>query len=221
MTISDATHALARRTLSRRTPDRADGESSEGLRLADAMDRLEPTWVEAVAVVQSVCAQLGPGETPPALDAILISPSGAVSFPPAGVCDDISAVKGVGRLLSGILRKEGCPMQVWEATERAQRAPAVVGSARAFGAALTCLPAAQGPRELQQYAQSARELAPLTARSAATSFGLAGLTARAGFLLLMVAMGGIGAGVSVGALVATKTLGTSVAPVIALADAGR
>ena len=52
------------------------------MRLMDAIGRVEPTWVEAVAVVQAVCAQIGPGQAPPDLGGIMLSKSGAVSFPP-------------------------------------------------------------------------------------------------------------------------------------------
>ena len=187
------------------------------MRLVDAIKRVEPTWVEAIAVVQAVCDQLAPGDAAPALDAIMISASGTVSFPPAGTADDISTVKAAGRLLSGILRTGDCPMPVWEATERARRSPSAVGTARAFGAALTCFPAAQGAHELQQYFVAARRLAPPTARPATAPFSFAGLTARAGLVLLLVAMGGIGAGVSVGTLVAARTLDTPAPSIVIMA----
>ncbi|MCC6991509.1 MAG: hypothetical protein IT181_21085 [Acidobacteria bacterium] len=221
MTITEATHALAVQPRQRRMAEVASGLSGDGMRLVDVMARVEPTWVEAVAVVQAVCAQLAPGEAAPALDAIRVSLNGDVSFPLTGPADDISTVKAVGRLLTGILRTGDCPMPVWEASERARRTPAAVGSARAVGAALTCFPAAQGPHELAQFVQSACTMAPPTARPATASFSSASLTARAGLLVLMVAMGGIGAGVSVGTLLATKTLGVPRAPLVALAEARR
>ncbi len=217
MTITEATHAIATLSRTERAPERVTALSGESMRLVDAIKRVEPTWVEAVAVVQAVCAQLAPGEAAPALDAIMISQSGTVSFPPAGSADDLSTVKAVGRLLSGILRTGDCPMPVWEATERARRSPSAVGTARAFGAALTCFPAAQGAHELQQYFLASRKLAPPTARPATAPFSFAGLSARAGLVLLLVAMGGIGAGVSVGTLVATKTLGTPAPSVVIMA----
>lgn len=220
MTITEATHAMAVQSRPMPVPEAA-GPGGGTMRLVDVIARVEPTWVEAVAVVQAVCAQLAPGEAAPALDAIRVSVHGEVSFAPTGPADDITTVKAVGRLLTGILRTGDCPMPVWEASERARRTPAAVGSARAFGAALTCFPAAQGAHELAQFVQSARTLAPPTARPATASFSAASLTARAGLLLLIVAMGGIGAGVSVGALVATRTLGVPVPPSVTLADARR
>jgi hypothetical protein len=220
MTITEATHALAVRSRPLPAPEAA-GLAGGTMRLVDVIARVEPTWVEAVAVVQAVCAQLAPGEAAPALDAIRVSLNGEVSFAPTGPADDITAVKAVGRLLTGILRTGDCPMPVWEASERARRTPAAVGSARAFGAALTCFPAAQGAHELAQFVQSARTMAPPTARPATASFSAASLTARAGLLVLIVAMSGIGAGVSVGALLATKTLGAPVAPLVALTEARR
>lgn len=221
MTITEATHAMAVQPRQPRPPEAARGLPGDTLRLADVMARVEPTWVEAIAVVQAVCAQLAPGQAVPALDAIRLSRSGEVSFPPTGPADDISAVKAVGRLLTGILRTGDCPMPVWEASERARRMPAAVGNVRAFGAALTCFPAAQGPHELAQFVQSACTMAPPTARPATASFSAASLTARAVGLLLVVAMGGIGTGVSIGALLATKTLGSPAAPRAAFADASR
>ncbi len=219
MTIAEATHAMVLQARPPRASGAAAGTAGHVMRLVDVIARVEPTWVEAVAVVQAVCAQLAPGEAAPALDAIRVSTAGQVSFPAAGPADDISTVKAVGRLLTGILRTGDCPMPVWEASERARRTPAAVGSARAFGAALTCFPAAQGPHELALYVQSARTVAPPTARPATASFSAASLTARAGLVVLIVAMGGIGAGVSVGALVATKTLGAAAPPRVVSADA--
>lgn len=203
MTISDATHALGR---PRRHEVPAVARQAGGyLRLADAIARVEPTWVEAVAVVQAVCAQLPAGHEAPTLDTILIGPDGQVTFPPTGIADDVRAVTGAGRLLTAILRTGDCPMPVWEATERARRSPARAGSARAFGASLTCFPPAQGPVELARLHEAARRAAAPTARPATASFAVASLPARAGVMLLAVLMAGIGAGVSVGAFVAART----------------
>ena len=222
MTITEARHAMAALSPTTRPAAGSTAAHGEPMRLVDAMSRFEPTWVEAVAVVQAVCARLLPGEAAPALDTITIAPSGAVSFPPAGIADDITTVAAMGRLLNGILRTGDCPMPVWEATERARRAPAAVGTARNFGAALTCFPAAQGAQELRKYFEAAQRLAPLTARPATASFSATGLTVRAVCVLLMVAMGGIGAGMSVGALVAAKALGARPVPMMmATHQAGR
>lgn len=203
MTITDATHGLVR---PRRHDVTAVPRQAGGfVRLVDAIARVEPTWVEAVAVVQAVCAQLPPCHEVPALDTLLLGGDGQVTFPPTDVADDVRAVTGVGRLLSAILRTGDCPMPVWEATERARRSPTRVGSARAFGASLTCFPAAQGPLELARYHEAARKAAAPTARPATASFAVAGLPARAGIVLLAVLCAGIGAGVSVGAFVAART----------------
>lgn len=207
MTIHDATHALAALSRKERLEERSTATTVEpSMRLVAAIARVEPTWVEAVAVVQAICAQLGPGQAAPPLDTIMISQAGTVSFPPAGTAEDVTTVKALGRLLNGILRTGDCPMPVWEATECARRSPGIIGNARAFGAELTCFPAAQGPRELQLYFQAARRLPPATARPATASFSAGGLTVRAGVLILAAALSGIGAGVSVGALVARKTV---------------
>lgn len=203
MTISDATHALA--APRRREAPSVVRQAGGYVRLVDAIARVEPTWVEAVAVVQAVCAALPACREVPALDTLLIGPDGQVSYPPTETADDVRAVTGAGRLLSAILRTGDCPMPVWEATERARRSPARVGSARAFGASLTCFPAAQGPTELARYHEAARKAAVPTARPATASFAMASLPARAGMVLLAVLMAGIGAGVSVGAFVAART----------------
>lgn len=203
MTISDATHALA--APRRREAPVVARQAGGYVRLADAIARVEPTWVEAVAVVQAVCAQLPAGHAVPALDTLLIGPEGQVTFPPTDAADDVSAVSGAGRLLSAILRTGDCPMPVWEATEAARRSPARLGSARAFGASLTCFPVAQGPIELARYHDAARRAAVPSARPATASFAMVSLPARAGMVLLAVLMAGIGAGVSVGAFVAGRT----------------
>lgn len=205
MTITDATHALAkgRRAAPSKTPSRSADDS---VRLVDVVASVEPTWVEAVAVVQAVCAQLKPGEAAPALDAIRISPAGTVSFEPAGSADPLTTVGAIGQLLAGILRSGDCPLPVWEVSERARRAPASVGDARAFGAALTCLPPAHGPKELAQFVQAARNVAPPRSvppppPRVVPPVKPAKLWARMGIIAVIVA-GGIGAGVSVGTLVA-------------------
>lgn len=207
MTISDATHALARtkRTAVLERP-------AERLRLVDAMTRVEPTWVEAVAVVQAVCAQVPEGHALPALEAIVLESGGRLSFAPTGAADDSAAVGAAGRLLSTILRTGDCPMPLWEAMERARRAPGRFRTARAFGASLRCFPAAQGPQELARYYDATRRAATPTARPATASFSTAALTVRAGLLLAAVLLGGIGTGVSVGAYVATRVVVPAPAP---------
>ncbi len=180
-------------------------ELGDPMRLTDAIGRVEPTWVEAVAIVQAVCAQLEPGQAPPSLGDIMLSATGTVSFPPSDVADADAAVKAAGRLLTGILRQGDCPMPVWEATEGARRAPQTFGSARAFGESLTCFPAHQGPRELAAYFQSSRRLVKNPARPATALFGLHGLTVRALTVILAVTFGGVGAGMSVGALLVART----------------
>jgi hypothetical protein len=223
VTITDATHALARQGR-RSEPVKASSRvADDSVRLVELVTVGEPTWAEAVAVVQAVCAQLKPGEAAPALDAIRISSSGAVSFDPAGTADNLTTVTALGALLAAILRSDGCPMLVWEALERARYAPATVGDARAFGASLTCLPPANGPRELAQFVKSAQAPAvpPPAAVVSAEPRRRMTLWARAGFAAWFVAMSGIGAGVSVGALLAAKALGAPVAPRVAVVEARR
>lgn len=201
MTITEATHALA--ALPRQEAPESREASGSPMRLIDAIARVEPTWVEAVAVVQAVCAQLAPGHAAPPLDAIMISSSGAVLFPPMGDADDRSAVKAAGRLLSTILRSGDCPMPVWESMELARRSPQIVGSAQAFGQSLNCFPAPQGPVELAKYYQAARQVAPTAARPAA-SFSLPGFTLRALLAVLLVSLCGVGTGMAMGILVASR-----------------
>ncbi len=181
------------------------------MRLIDAIGRVEPTWVEAVAVVQGVCAQLEPGQAPPDLGDIMLSATGTVSFPPTGAADRDAAVRALGNLLTALLNQGGCPMPVWEASECAHRAPNTFGSARAFGASLTCLPAHQGPQELAAYVQSSRQLAKRLAHPTTAVFGLPGLTARTLMVILAVTFGGVGAGVSVGAAIVARAAPSSTA----------
>lgn len=223
MTMTDATHALAGQAR-RSVPVKAGSRvADDSVRLVELMTSGEPTWAEAVAVVQAVCAQLKPGDAAPALDAIRVSSSGTVAFEPAGTSDNLTTVTAVGQLLAAILRSGDCPLPVWEASERARCAPATVGSARAFGASLTCLPPANGPRELAQFVKSAQAHAvpqPAAVVSAEPRRRMT-LWARAGLAAWFVAMSGIGAGVSVGALLAAKTLGAPVAPRVAVVEARR
>jgi len=233
VTITDATHALASRGRRAAPPKKAAPRvADDSVRLVDLVASVEPSWVEAVAVVQAVCAQVKPGEAAPALESIRISSTGEVSFPSAGNADNAETVRAVGQLLAGILRSADCPLPVWEACERARRSPASVGDARAFGAALTCLPAGHGPRELAQYVRSAD--APAVSQppappapvvpavpARAVSGGLMALWARARFLAVLVAMSGIGAGVSLGAFVAAKALAAPAATAVTLADGHR
>ena len=168
MTITDATHALAVQSRRKARLDAVSRRVTGGVRFVDLAARVEPSWVEAVAVVQAVCAQLQPGQAAPAIDAIRVSTSGEVSFAAVASADEVTAVRGVGRLLTEILPTGDCPLSVIEASERASRAPTALISARAFGDALTCLPHAHGPRELAQYVRAA-EAAARPAMPAAAS----------------------------------------------------
>lgn len=206
MTISDATHALASLHQQKgRTASIGPIEDTTPMRLVDAISRVEPTWVEAVAVVQAIATRLEEGRAVPALDDIMISSSGLVSFPPTAPADDTTAVRAAGRLIQSILRSGDCPMPLWESMEIARRTPHAPGTVRGFGASLTCFPPAQGPSELAKYFQAARKVVGHSARPATASFSLAGLTARAGAVALLVALAGIGAGMGVGTIVAVRT----------------
>jgi hypothetical protein len=187
-------------------PDATPGS----VRLIDVMARVEPTWVEAVAVVQAVCAQLAPNQAPPMAGDIILSNDGAVSFAASGMSDDEAAIKAVGRLLTSILRQGDCPMPVWEATELARRSPQTFGTPQRFGQSLTCFPAHQGPQELAAYVTSSRRQVLNPARPATAVFGMS-LTARALLIVLAVSAGGVGTGMSVGALVARRTVAPRVA----------
>lgn len=221
MTITEATHALARKARFVRSGGRSGAPTAgtaalpsagrDTIRLVDAMARVEPSWVEAVAVVQAVCAQLGAGEAVPALDAISISAAGAVTFAPTSAAPDLAAVRGAGGLLTTILRAGVCPMPLWDATNRAAQAPASFGTARAFGATLSLMPDGQGVKDLQAYVLSAGLRPPTsTAQPGIHGAGLASFVAGRGLMLLLVALCGIGAGLSVGAFVVSRAL--AVAP---------
>lgn len=175
------------------------------MRLVDAIGRIEPSWVEAVAVVQAICARLEPGQAPPALDDIMLSKAGGVSFPPPGRAAADRAVDAAGQLLTAILGQGVCPMPVWDATELARRSPQTFGSARAFGASLTCVPAHQGPHDLAAYFASSLSANAPTYPVPAPGFSVRGLTTLALVVVLAVTLCGIGAGVSVGVLLAART----------------
>jgi hypothetical protein len=214
MTITEATHALAAlQKQGHAARGRAGGSGQEtSMRLVDAMSRVEPTWVEAVAVVQAICAGLEPGRGMPALDEIMISHTGVVSFPPTPPTADAAAIKAAGRLIASILKSGDCPMPLWESMEQARRSPTAAGTVRQYGLSLTCFPATQGGTELAKYFAAARRVVAPTARPATAPFALGALTLRAGLLVLMVALAGIGAGISVGTLVAVRTAPSREAP---------
>ena len=206
MTITEATHALARRARhAAAEPIRAF--TARPMLFVDAMRRVEPTWVEAVAVVQTVCAQLTAGQAAPALNVLTLEPSGAVTFPAAGAGDDLDAVRALGQLLLTTLKGSVCPMHVWEAVERATYQPASFGSARAFGAALTALTSAvHGPRDLRAYYGAVTSSDGTDAREGLSAFARAGVAGRSVAVILLVVATGIGTGMSMGALLVTKAL---------------
>lgn len=146
---------------------RAARDKSASMRLVDAMRCVEPTWVEGVAVVQAVCAQLARGETPPAIGDIVLLRSGAVSFPLGGIIDVDLAIQAMGRLLTVFLRVCGGPLSMWEATELTRSAPMSFGSVQGFGAALTCFPTERGAQELAAYFQQSRDLVRAASPTAA------------------------------------------------------
>ena len=152
MTITEATHALARQARPQRSPSGpprdprapcswwmpSPGSNPRGWRRSPSCRRCASNWRRGTRHQRS-----------------RLSPNLAVRrrlLPAAlGAADDTTTVRAIGNLLSGILRTGDCPLPVWEASERARRSPASVGTPRAFGAAITCFPATQSPRELQQY----------------------------------------------------------------------
>lgn len=198
MTITEATHALAR---ARRTVEPEPTETRP-IRLTDAMRRVEPSWVEAVAIVQSVCSQLPSDRAMPALEALMLGPDGAITFAETVPGDGASAVRAAGRLLTTILGGGECPLLIWDATERASLAPERIGTAQAFGALLTCVAAGQPRRELARYYDTSFRHASGRGASAAGVRAFE-LTARAGMWLMAVLIGGAGVGISVGACVTT------------------
>ncbi len=211
MTITEATHALARA----RRPTTHMPVASGPLRLSDAMRRVEATWVEAVAVVQAVCTQLPAGRAIPALETITIGNDGAVTFSDTPPADDAAAVAGAGHLLTSILGRGECPMQIWEAAEQARFSPARVGTPQSLMARLTCLPVAEGSRELARYYQAAQRPAASSGTMWARLSGFE-TTTRTAMLLVVVLLGGVGTGVSVGAYVAARAVAPAPAPLLLL-----
>lgn len=132
-------------------PDGTPGPAAIGIRLVDGLRTIEPTWAEAVAVVQAVCAGLEPRRTPPAIGDIRISASGQVTFPPGGIVDDDVAIQLTARLLARLA--QGCvrPLEVCDAIARADYAPMSYRTASGFGASLTCVRRDCGARYLAAY----------------------------------------------------------------------
>ncbi len=88
VTITEATHALAALSKAKEQAGRWTVPSHTPMRLVDAITRVEPTWVEAVAVVQAVCAQLAPGQAAPDSRYDRVSARGDVSFIAVAGADD-------------------------------------------------------------------------------------------------------------------------------------
>ncbi len=157
-------HALARF-------DDASTEHATGrlfaVRLADGIQRLEPSWAEAVAVTKAVAQRLARCEMPPAVGDLLLHASGHVSFPPGGIAADDVAIQALARLLARLTGDQGCPLEVWDAIERAQVAPMTFRTARGFAASIQSVPddrtaacVAAYVRELQRRPAAATTVAP-------------------------------------------------------------
>lgn len=174
------------------------------VRLVDAITRVEPTWVEVVAIAQAVCAQLSPGQKAPALDSLSINPNGGVMFPPPGAGDEHAAVAAVGRLIAVLLGSGDCPMPLWELIEQARREPESVGNPAAYGRMLTCFPATLGPVELTRYYQAVRQAKPGKVRPAMAALAYPTSPLRTGLVMLAVMLGAVGVGVSMGIAVASR-----------------
>lgn len=207
MTITEATHALARRSRSATAVEPARPGALKPVLFVEAMRHVEPTWVEAVAVVQSVCAQLSAGQAAPTLQVLTLTPSGAVTFPAPSAGDDLAAVRSLGQLLRATVQGGVCPMQVWDAIERATCQPVSFGSVRAFGAALTGLTAVeQSTQDLCEYYAAAASVGGAPAREALSVFERAGVAGRSVAVAVLVVAGGVGTGISTGALLVARTL---------------
>ena len=149
---------------------RKDDAVGNCVRLGDAIRQLEPSWVEAVAIVQGVSALLERGEMAPAIGDVVLAATGEISIPPGGIADEDVAIQAMARMLARTLGQNGRPLEVWEAVERAQVAPMTFGSARGFGASLTCVPSHMGRPTVAAYVRNARRApAPPPHRTAATS----------------------------------------------------
>lgn len=134
-----------------RQDDVVPGSPEAAVRLAEALQAVEPTWAEAVAIVQAVCARLEPERTPPAIGDIRISARGQVTFAPGGLVDRDVAIQLTARLLARLAGGDHCPFEVSESIERAALAPMSFGSTRGFGDALTCIPRERAVQCLASY----------------------------------------------------------------------
>jgi len=149
-------------------------DAASELRLLDAILRLEPTWEEAASIVRAVGARLEPSEMPPAVGDIVLTPTGEVIFAPGGMADTDVAIQAMARLLTRLLGESICPLQLWDAAERAQLAPMTFGSARGFGEALTCVLAHRGPKCLAAYVRHVKAVRAVPRRPVRRAFEWAG-----------------------------------------------
>jgi hypothetical protein len=104
--------------------------------LLDAMRVNPPSFIEAVLIVQGVCAALGSTQMPPTIGDLVLTNGGEVRFPPGGVADHRQAATALCRLLDQLVGTQACPMGVWTVRDAARqggrpfRTPAGVAAAR-------------------------------------------------------------------------------------------
>lgn len=127
----------------------------------DAILTVAPSWAEAVAIVQAVCAQLEPGRMPPAVGDLHIHPGGGVWFPPGGLIDEDVAIQLTARLLGRLVGGQSRPFELDDVIELAHLAPMTFASVRGFGASLTCVPADRGALLLAAYVRDVVGSRPL------------------------------------------------------------
>jgi hypothetical protein len=147
------------------------GTPTEQLRVIEAVTINPPSWVEAVAIVQSVCTRVGRHQMPPMLGDLLLTSDGDVRFAPGGVADHHESVGLLCRLLERLIGTQPYPVTLWVALERAKATPRLYSNPDDLGAAFGRVLPPGGPARLAAYARETAAMRRLPAPSAAPEGG--------------------------------------------------
>lgn len=140
-------------------PSPAERSPKHGaIKLGHAVDVNPPSWIEAVVLVQRVCARLGRGQMPPMIGDLTITFDGDVRFAPGGVADHREVIDGLCRLLERLIGSQSYPMNVWLVLERARATPRAFAGPDDLGAAFNRVLPPGGPARLAAYAVEAEAM---------------------------------------------------------------
>lgn len=145
----DALTAFDRPSPPERTPRQGE------IKLGHAVEVNPPSWIEAVVLVQRVCARLGRSQMPPMIGDLTITFDGDVRFAPGGVADHREIIDGLCRLLERLIGSQSYPMNVWLVLERARATPRAFAGPDDLGAAFNRVLPPGGPARLAAYAAEA------------------------------------------------------------------